>query len=262
LTLRDTQSALELSERLKGARRIAIVGNGGIALELVHEIRTCEIIWAVRDSHIGNSFFDNDAAEFLAPSLSSRLVVGGEKGPGRTLLSHEWDGRGAAAGRSKLVGHAAVMGSALGPEWLTGAMNSDEPKNAGGEGSRVAGFLGKGGDRGEGQVKILLETNCEVTWMPFLNAAAPPAPFLNTECPLLRRNVHSPLNLNVTNLPVGVENRRECRRRGMAHPHPLDQWTELWLRLCGSSDWRRPQQPTCAHVPSDQGPCRRRRGAS
>jgi hypothetical protein len=175
LTLRDTQSALELSERLKGARRIAIVGNGGIALELVHEIRTCEIVWTVRDSHIGNSFFDNDAAAFLAPSLSSRLVVGGAKGPGRMLLSHEWDGRGAAAGQGKPVGHhhTAVMGSALGPEWLTGAMKSDGPKDVGGEGSGLGGLLGKGGDRGEGDGKILLETDCEVTWMRTESASAP-----------------------------------------------------------------------------------------
>ena len=37
--LRDSHSLNELVRRLSGARRVLVVGNGGIALELVHEVR-------------------------------------------------------------------------------------------------------------------------------------------------------------------------------------------------------------------------------
>lgn len=37
--LRDSQSAEDLCRRLGTARRVVVVGNGGIALELVHEVR-------------------------------------------------------------------------------------------------------------------------------------------------------------------------------------------------------------------------------
>jgi hypothetical protein len=35
LTLRDTDSVAQLVARLRGARRVLLLGNGGIALELV-----------------------------------------------------------------------------------------------------------------------------------------------------------------------------------------------------------------------------------
>ncbi|KAJ1479257.1 hypothetical protein T484DRAFT_1814888 [Baffinella frigidus] len=44
LTLRDTESAKELRARLRTARRLVIAGNGGIAMELVHEISQCEVL--------------------------------------------------------------------------------------------------------------------------------------------------------------------------------------------------------------------------
>lgn len=38
LTIRDLCSVQELSKRLRHARKISVVGNGGIALELIHEV--------------------------------------------------------------------------------------------------------------------------------------------------------------------------------------------------------------------------------
>ncbi|MGH0134758.1 UNVERIFIED_CONTAM: hypothetical protein FKN15_006931 [Acipenser sinensis] len=58
-------------KRLSSARRIAVVGNGGIALELVYEIEGCEVIWAVKDKAMGNTFCDAGAAQFLVPQLES-----------------------------------------------------------------------------------------------------------------------------------------------------------------------------------------------
>jgi hypothetical protein len=45
LTLRDTDSVAQLSARLRGARRVMVVGNGGIALELVGALRGVQVGW-------------------------------------------------------------------------------------------------------------------------------------------------------------------------------------------------------------------------
>uniref|UniRef100_A0AAX7UF49 Pyridine nucleotide-disulfide oxidoreductase domain-containing protein 1 n=1 Tax=Astatotilapia calliptera TaxID=8154 RepID=A0AAX7UF49_ASTCA len=72
LGIRDTDSAqVQFQKRLSKAKRIVIVGNGGIALELVYEVEGCEVIWAVKDKAIGNTFFDAGAAQFLIPSLEA-----------------------------------------------------------------------------------------------------------------------------------------------------------------------------------------------
>lgn len=36
-----------------------------------YEVEGCEVIWAVKDKAIGNTFFDAGAAEFLIPSLEA-----------------------------------------------------------------------------------------------------------------------------------------------------------------------------------------------
>uniref|UniRef100_A0A8C5AM68 Pyridine nucleotide-disulfide oxidoreductase domain-containing protein 1 n=1 Tax=Gadus morhua TaxID=8049 RepID=A0A8C5AM68_GADMO len=72
LGVRDTDSVQEFQKRLSSAKRIVVVGNGGIALELVFEVRGCEVVWAVKDKAIGNTFFDAGAAQFLIPSLEAQ----------------------------------------------------------------------------------------------------------------------------------------------------------------------------------------------
>ena len=59
----------EFQKQLTKAKRIMIIGNGGIALELVYEIEGCEVIWVIKDKAIGNTFFDAGAAEFLTSKL-------------------------------------------------------------------------------------------------------------------------------------------------------------------------------------------------
>lgn len=68
------------------AGRVMVVGNGGIALELVHslahlehlrtssseegsKINEREIIWAIKDRHLGNTFLDEAASAFVFPFL-------------------------------------------------------------------------------------------------------------------------------------------------------------------------------------------------
>lgn len=36
-----------------------------------YEIQGCEVIWAIKDKSIGNTFFDAGAAEFLIPKLTA-----------------------------------------------------------------------------------------------------------------------------------------------------------------------------------------------
>lgn len=36
-----------------------------------YEIQGCEVIWAIKDKAIGNTFFDAGAAEFLLPKLTA-----------------------------------------------------------------------------------------------------------------------------------------------------------------------------------------------
>uniref|UniRef100_A0A665X700 Pyridine nucleotide-disulfide oxidoreductase domain-containing protein 1 n=1 Tax=Echeneis naucrates TaxID=173247 RepID=A0A665X700_ECHNA len=105
LGIRDTDSAQEFQKRLSKAKRIVVVGNGGIALELVYEVEGCEVIWAVKDKAIGNTFFDAGAAQFLIPSLEVDK-------PEKTAPCKR--------PRYTTEEPAAGPGSALGPDWHEG----------------------------------------------------------------------------------------------------------------------------------------------
>ncbi|KAM4676554.1 pyridine nucleotide-disulfide oxidoreductase domain-containing protein 1 [Discoglossus pictus] len=110
LGIRDTDSAQEFQRHLTEARRVIVVGNGGIALELVYEIEGCEVIWAIKDTSIGNTFFDAGAAEFLIPQLKSdkpETPSACKRTKYTTETSTSKDG-------------ASRLGSALGPDWHEG----------------------------------------------------------------------------------------------------------------------------------------------
>uniref|UniRef100_A0A8C1YUL1 Pyridine nucleotide-disulfide oxidoreductase domain-containing protein 1 n=1 Tax=Cyprinus carpio TaxID=7962 RepID=A0A8C1YUL1_CYPCA len=112
LGIRDTDSAQEFQKRLSKAKRIVVIGNGGIALELVYEVEGCEVIWAVKDKAIGNTFFDAGAAQFLIPSLE---VDKKERSLPCKRARYTTDKTG--AGQSGATGE---LGSALGPDWHEG----------------------------------------------------------------------------------------------------------------------------------------------
>uniref|UniRef100_A0A672M0R5 Pyridine nucleotide-disulfide oxidoreductase domain-containing protein 1 n=1 Tax=Sinocyclocheilus grahami TaxID=75366 RepID=A0A672M0R5_SINGR len=104
LGIRDTDSAQEFQKRLSKAKRIVVIGNGGIALELVYEVEGCEVIWAIKDKAIGNTFFDAGAAQFLIPSL------GADK-----------KDRSLPCKRARYAtDKTGELGSALGPDWHEG----------------------------------------------------------------------------------------------------------------------------------------------
>ncbi|XP_006866991.1 PREDICTED: pyridine nucleotide-disulfide oxidoreductase domain-containing protein 1 [Chrysochloris asiatica] len=114
LGIRDTDSAQEFQKQLTNAKRIMIVGNGGIALELVYEVEGCEVIWAIKDKAIGNTFFDAGAAEFLTSKLTTEKpeVKIAHK---RTRYTTE---KRKNEARTKVK--ASNVGSALGPDWHEG----------------------------------------------------------------------------------------------------------------------------------------------
>uniref|UniRef100_A0A8D1XJH2 Pyridine nucleotide-disulfide oxidoreductase domain-containing protein 1 n=1 Tax=Sus scrofa TaxID=9823 RepID=A0A8D1XJH2_PIG len=104
----------EFQKQLTQAKRIMIIGNGGIALELVYEIEGCEVIWVIKDKAIGNTFFDAGAAEFL----TSKLID--EKSEAKIAQKRT---RYTTEGRKKEAqtkAHAGNIGSALGPDWHEG----------------------------------------------------------------------------------------------------------------------------------------------
>ncbi|XP_058276244.1 pyridine nucleotide-disulfide oxidoreductase domain-containing protein 1 isoform X2 [Hirundo rustica] len=114
LGIRDTDSAQAFQKNLAQAERIVVVGNGGIALELVYEVQGCEVIWAIKDKAIGNTFFDAGAAEFLLPKLTaeSRETPIGCKRTKYTLEGSEE--------KRRPTGASDKLGSALGPDWHEG----------------------------------------------------------------------------------------------------------------------------------------------
>uniref|UniRef100_A0A672M2H4 Pyridine nucleotide-disulfide oxidoreductase domain-containing protein 1 n=1 Tax=Sinocyclocheilus grahami TaxID=75366 RepID=A0A672M2H4_SINGR len=112
LGIRDTDSAQEFQKRLSKAKRIVVIGNGGIALELVYEVEGCEVIWAIKDKAIGNTFFDAGAAQFLIPSLGAD-----KKDRSLPCKRARYATDKTGAGHS---GASGELGSALGPDWHEG----------------------------------------------------------------------------------------------------------------------------------------------
>ncbi|XP_046729004.1 pyridine nucleotide-disulfide oxidoreductase domain-containing protein 1 [Silurus meridionalis] len=108
LGIRDTDSAQDFQKKLCKAKRMLVIGNGGIALELVYEVEGCEVIWAIKDKAIGNTFFDAGAAQFLIPSLQL------EK-PEKALPCKRTRFTTERAPEPKTG--SADLGSALGPDW-------------------------------------------------------------------------------------------------------------------------------------------------
>ncbi|CAM9668108.1 unnamed protein product [Chrysoparadoxa australica] len=124
--IRDNESIKQLNSRLKLAKRIVVLGNGGIALELVHALTSAptgtapQVVWAVKDKYIGNTFFDASASAFIMPQLE--LL-----GKANTPKEEEEEDHGTSevnqgpfipkGGDRLRRSNPAVLGGGLGPEW-------------------------------------------------------------------------------------------------------------------------------------------------
>ncbi|XP_074643030.1 pyridine nucleotide-disulfide oxidoreductase domain-containing protein 1-like [Tubulanus polymorphus] len=111
LGIRDTESVRTFQRKLTDARRVVIVGNGGIATELVYELENVEIVWAIKDESITATFIDVGAAEFFLASLNERKATARF----RPIKREKYVVSGGETSANE-----DVKGSALGPDWHTG----------------------------------------------------------------------------------------------------------------------------------------------
>ncbi|XP_013185886.1 pyridine nucleotide-disulfide oxidoreductase domain-containing protein 1 [Amyelois transitella] len=72
LGIRDTESVQEFQEKLKSGHRMVIVGNGGIASEIVHATKGIQKVWVIRDDYISATFIDPGAAEFFQNTIRNK----------------------------------------------------------------------------------------------------------------------------------------------------------------------------------------------
>lgn len=105
IVLRDTDTVEEFRKKLQDCRRLVVVGNGGISLELTYKVSNCEKVWIVRDESIGCNFFDSGAAKFLLDSISADHTKS-EK----TRISY-------STTKAELANTKVSYGPALGPNW-------------------------------------------------------------------------------------------------------------------------------------------------
>ena len=148
LTIRDIQSVHDMTKCLLTARRVAVVGNGGISMELVTALTFCEVSWVIKDSYVGSAFFDATASAFVVPDLLQRSAEAGGVNSSSSRDSGE-DEDGLKGGMKRTIDAVLladysntndsssskaeaprVQGSALGPEWIhKSALMSHLPKH-------------------------------------------------------------------------------------------------------------------------------------
>ncbi|CAG5104904.1 Oidioi.mRNA.OKI2018_I69.chr1.g1656.t1.cds [Oikopleura dioica] len=128
LSLRDTESALLLERKLQNSKKIAIFGDGGIALELVHNLKHVEIVWCSREKSFGQKFLDPVAMEFLLESAEQKNDEKKPKVETKNCSYHEYT-------VPNVIGAEVCQSAALGPSWykhkglkLAGTSNESERK--------------------------------------------------------------------------------------------------------------------------------------
>lgn len=115
LGIRDTDSVEDFIEKLSESTKIVLVGNGGIASEIIYKIRNVEVHWVIKDKHITATFVDPGAATFFQESLNQATGSSSAK-----QMRYKEDG--------------PKSGAALGPDWyknleIYGALSKSVPDN-------------------------------------------------------------------------------------------------------------------------------------
>uniref|UniRef100_A0A182P4V5 FAD/NAD(P)-binding domain-containing protein n=1 Tax=Anopheles epiroticus TaxID=199890 RepID=A0A182P4V5_9DIPT len=110
--IRDTESVEEFRKRIHTATRLVVVGNGGIASELVYEVEGMEEIhWVIKDPYISSTFVDSGAATFFKERLNEKGSTEKEKTIYKRMrYTEQNDGSSPSVAGSK-------RGAALGPDW-------------------------------------------------------------------------------------------------------------------------------------------------
>ena len=161
LTVRDTDSVEALKKKIGSAKKVVVVGNGGIALELVNELSHCDVVWAVKDKYVGRTFFDERTSQALTRLARKRFT---EETGRVTRGSKEAKKRNRpviASGGNWT--RKRVRGAGVGPNWLT---PKEKPRfivgNSRTESLDTVRIRGISGDKEDaGSIEILY--GCEVT---------------------------------------------------------------------------------------------------
>ncbi|CAH2229708.1 jg2258 [Pararge aegeria aegeria] len=109
LGIRDTESVKEFQDKLKNGRKMLIVGNGGIASEIVHATKGIQKVWVVRDDYISATFVDPGAAEFFQESFKKKSK---DQSDTTTIRRHIFTEEDTVVSINKNLKSAA-----LGPDW-------------------------------------------------------------------------------------------------------------------------------------------------
>lgn len=144
LGVRDVDSAQNLAERLRHCGRVAIIGNGAIAMEalaaILSGLPSLQVLWVSKERYMGSSFLDATASDFLERSWPElQRAIGSD---GAAFLPESWSetfpGKGIhkwlnltgddvsikgckltvpSTDQSDLVAQGPCLGNALGPRW-------------------------------------------------------------------------------------------------------------------------------------------------
>ncbi len=115
VTIRDTESVKDLGMTLKDkVKRVAIVGNGAIAMELVQSLRgsSLDIVWCIRDDFICNTMMDVNASMFFMKKLDRVIRDDDDEEEDldtfvkRTIIKEDEEKR-----------DSTLLGSGVGPHW-------------------------------------------------------------------------------------------------------------------------------------------------
>lgn len=110
LGIRDTESVKEFQKRLVNGRKMLIVGNGGIASEIVHATTGIQKVWVIRDDYISATFIDPGAAEFFQNTFKKKAVYEKNTIQRRHIFTEE----------DTIVSlNKDLKSAALGPDWYT-----------------------------------------------------------------------------------------------------------------------------------------------
>ena len=125
LGIRDTESVKQFQEKLKNARRVAVIGNGGIATELVYELEAVDVLWAIKDDSITATFVDPGAGQFFLNVLMSGRKDSFSKDPNPVIKRLKYTESADDGDTSE------IAGGALGPDWhskikIDGALASNK----------------------------------------------------------------------------------------------------------------------------------------
>ena len=163
--IRDVDSVEQMQRKLQNVRRVLVLGNGGIAMELVHEIKGCDVIWVMKSKHIGNPFFDEHAGECIYNLVKRQRSDDVDNV--RNVVQNPQDHSGKINLPVKVANQYSDMsnisGAGVGPNWLgprEGAAVFDRYGNKHAPNRRTTALTGVQGNRSS---QLRIHSNSQVS---------------------------------------------------------------------------------------------------